>query len=185
MKALLALAALLATAAPCQTVAGQSLDAISQAAADAQAKAKAASDAAAAAQAAIPPVCTTTPAGDTLNGTVGNSTACTPPANNTRPTAVQSGNTTLAADCTFSITFARSFTSSTPFIYAAVVDNTNTQMPCKIKTRSSSGGTGVCAQAQSTVLSLSIVTSGITLLPFGSTCTAGTPVMFVGREPTQ
>jgi hypothetical protein len=134
---------------------------------------------------AIPPVCSTPPSADTLNGTAGSGAQCTPRGDNTRPTAVQAGNTTLAADCTFTVTFARSFTSATPFVYAAVVDTAGNQMPCKTKTRSSAGFTGVCQGSQNTVLSLSIVTSGLTLLPFGTTCTAGTPVMFVGREPTQ
>lgn len=133
----------------------------------------------------IPPVCATAPSGDTLNGTVGNAPACTPPANSTRPTAVQAGNTTLAANCSFSITFSRSFTSSSPFVYAAVVDSSGSQMPCKIQTRSATGATGICNAAQSTLLSLSIVTTGLSVLPFSATCTAGTAVMFVGREPTQ
>ena len=136
-------------------------------------------------QATIPPACATAPSGDTLNGSVGSGAACTPKQDSTRPTAVQAGNTTLLANCSFAITFARAFTSSTPFVYAAVVDTGSNQMPCKIQTRSSTGATGVCNGAQSTVLSLSIVTSGLTVLPFGTSCTAGTPVMFVGREPSQ
>jgi len=136
-------------------------------------------------QAAIPPVCSTAPAKDTLNGSVGTAAGCTPLSDNTRPTAVQAGNTTLLANCTFTITFSRAFTSAVPFVYAAVVDSSGNQMPCKIQTRSAQTETGVCAPAQSTALSLSIVTTGLTLTPFGTTCTAGTPVMFVGREPTQ
>lgn len=136
-------------------------------------------------QANIPPVCSTVPAADTLLGTNGTASACTPKQDNTRPTAVQAGNTTLLADCTFSITFTRAFTSATPFVYAAVVDNTGTQMPCKIKTRSTTGATGVCNPAQSTALTTAIIALGLNVVPFATVCTAGTVVTFVGREPTQ
>jgi len=185
----IAIAALAATSAQAQTVTGQNLDpviaATKQQAAAAQSAAQAAQAQASAAAAAIPPVCSMAPARDTLNGSVGAATACTPLSDNTRPTAVQAGNTTLAANCTFTITFARAFTSATPFVYAAVVDSSGNQMPCKIQSRSTQTETGVCAPANSTALNLSIVTTGLTLTPFGTTCTAGTPVMFVGREPTQ
>jgi len=195
----IAIAALAATSAQAQTVTGQNLDpviaattqanqqaqAAQQQAAAAQSAAQAAQAQASAAAAAIPPVCSMAPARDTLNGSVGAATACTPLSDNTRPTAVQAGNTTLAANCTFTITFARAFTSATPFVYAAVVDSSGNQMPCKIQSRSTQTETGVCAPANSTALNLSIVTTGLTLTPFGTTCTAGTPVMFVGREPTQ
>ncbi|WP_311271074.1 hypothetical protein [Sphingobium sp. WCS2017Hpa-17] len=146
---------------------------------------QAASSAASAAQAAIPPACPVAPSGDTLNGTIGSGVNCTPKQDSTRPTSVQAGNTTLAANCTFSVSLARAFTSTSPFAYAAVVDTANNQMPCKIQTRSATAFTGICNAAQNTVLSLSVVTTGLTLLPFGTTCTAGTAVMWVAREPTQ
>lgn len=143
------------------------------------------------AQAAIPPACTTAPSADTLNGTVGSSPVCTPSATNTRPTAVQAGNVTggLLANCTFSVTFARSFISSVPFVYSAVVDTSANQMPCKAQTRSATGFTGICSPAQTSLLTINALTSaaltGINLSPFGSLCTAGTPVTWVAREPTQ
>lgn len=152
---------------------------------DASSAAASAQSLATSALTAIPPACVVAPTGDTLNGTVGNGTPCTPPVNNTRPTAVQAGNTTLAADCSFSISFARAFTSSVPFVYAAVVNASGGVMPCTVSSRSSTTAAGKCQGAQPTVLSLSLVTTGLTLLPFGTSCTAGTPVMFVGREPTQ
>lgn len=139
----------------------------------------------AAVQAMMPPVCSNIPPINTLTGAVGVGTPCTPPSDRTTILDVQTGNTTLAANCTFSISFARTFSSSLPFVYAAVVETGSNQMPCKIQTRSSTGATGICAQAQGTVLTLAIVTTGLTLLPFGTTCVAGTPVMFVGKEPSQ
>lgn len=136
-------------------------------------------------QAAIPSKCTSIPPKDTLTGSVGTGEACIPALDRTALLDVQSGNTTLAANCTFTITFARTFTSPVPFIYAAVVDASGNQMPCKMQTRTSGGGTGICSPSQSALLNLSAVTAGFTFNPFATTCTAGTAVMFVGREPTQ
>lgn len=172
MRALALLAALSSPAAA-QTVAGQDLSAIS-------AKATAA-------LAAIPPVCTTAPASDTLSGTAGSATACTPHMDATRPTPVQAVNTTLNADCTWSVTFSRAFTSSAPVIHASVALPTGaTQpVPCFPMARSATAASGKCFPGQTTLLSLSIVTTGLTLNAFGNTCTAGLPVMVVGREPTQ
>ena len=135
--------------------------------------------------AALPPICAAVPPKDSLTGDIGIQPQCTPRVDRTAIVDVQTGNTTLAANCQFSFAFARAFTSSQPFVYAAVVDGTNAQMPCKIQSRSTTTVSGVCNAAQNTVLNLSIVTTGLTLLPFGTTCTAGTPVMVVGKEPTQ
>lgn len=146
---------------------------------------QAAASAASAAQAAIPPVCSTIPPKDTLTGSIGSALACTPRSDRTALLDVQTGNTTLGADCSFSFTFARSFTSASPFVYAAVVNSSSTQMPCKIQARSATGASGTCAPAQTVALNLAAVTAGLNVAPFGTTCTAGTPVMFVGREPTQ
>lgn len=133
----------------------------------------------------LPPTCATVPPTDTLTGSVGASTPCTPRTDRTAILDVQAGDTLLAANCTFSMTFARAFSNATPFVYAAVVDSGGAQMPCKVQSRSSTVVSGICNGAQSTVLNLSIVTTGLTLLPFGTTCTAGTPVMVIGRNATQ
>lgn len=176
----LALLIVLSSPVAAQTVAGQDLTAISQAAQNAQTQA-------AAALAAVPPVCSTAPASDSLNGTVGTSAACTPRLDATRPTPVQTVNTTLNADCTWSVTFARSFTSSVPIVHAGVAlpSNATQPIPCFPMARSSTAASGKCFPGQTTVLSLSIVTTGLTLNAFGSSCTAGLPIMVVGREPTQ
>lgn len=176
-----------ATEALAQTINGQDLSSISSAATQAQQEAATALQQASAAQAAVPPVCISVPTIDTLSGTVGTSTPCTPPANNTRPTSVQAANTTLNADCSWAVTFARAFTSSTPIIYASVVlpSGATQPVPCFATVRSSTTNSGKCFPGQTTLLNLSIVTSGLSLNAFGSICTAGTAVMVVGREPTQ
>jgi hypothetical protein len=135
--------------------------------------------------AAQPPVCSTATPKPAAAGTAGSGTACTPRVDRAAGVDVQANNTTLLANCSFTIAFPRSFVSAVPFVYAAVVDTGGAQMPCKIQSRSATGASGICNGAQSTVLSLSVVTSGLTVLPFGTTCTAGTAVMWVAREPTQ
>lgn len=186
IKTVLVVAALVVTAAPASTQIVSPLNPANGADVTAAANAAAAAQASAnAAQASIPGVCTVPPANGTLTGAVGTATPCTSRPDGNAQTPVQGGNTTLAANCAWSITFARAFVSSVPLVWASVVDSTGAQMPCKVQTRSSTTATGVCAPAQSTVLNLSIVTSGLSLNPFSAICTAGIPVMVGGREPTQ
>jgi hypothetical protein len=124
----------------------------------------------AAVQAAIPPVCSTAPAKDTLNGSVGSAAPCTPAPDNTRPTAVQRANTSLAADCTWSVAFSRAFTSSTPIVHASIILAAATMpMPCIVLARSTTAANGKCFPAQTSLLNLSIITAGLTLAPFGTT----------------
>lgn len=143
------------------------------------------SDVTAAIVAATPSPCTT-PAPDTLNGSAGAASTCMPRADAARPTPVQAANTTLAADCTWSVVFSRAFTTSSPIIHASVVLASPTSpVPCIVTSRSATTQAGKCFPGQTTSLNLSIVTAGLTLAPFGSTCVAGTAVMVVGREATQ
>lgn len=125
------------------------------------------------------------PAAHATNGVVGTSGFYIP--SDAAPKLdIQSANTTLATDCTWSVTFGQTFTSSSPIVHASVIVASPTQpIPCIVGTRSATGATGKCFPAQNTVLTLSIVTTGLTLAPFATTCTNGMPVMVVGREPTQ
>lgn len=125
------------------------------------------------------------PAGHSTNGTAGTANTYVP--SDAAPKLdIQSANTTLATDCTWSVTFGQTFTSSSPIVHASVIQASPTQpIPCIVGTRSSTAANGKCFPAQNTLLNLSIITAGLTLAPFASTCTNGTPVMVVGREPTQ
>lgn len=133
----------------------------------------------------IPTPSTTVTSAPATNGAVGTSTQYVP-ADAAQKHTVQRANTTVDANCNWTVTFGQTFTSSSPVIHASVIVASPTQpMPCIVATRSSTVQTGKCFLSQTTVLSLSNVTAGFTLSPFGSTCTAGTPVMVVGAEPTQ
>lgn len=136
--------------------------------------------------ATIPAACTTAPFMDSLNGVVGTSTPCSPHPDNSGPTAVQAANAALDAACNWAVTFARSTTSSSPVVHANVVQASPTMpIPCIVSSRSTTAAAGKCFPAQTTTLNLSIITAGLNLAPFGSTCTAGMPVMIVVRDPSQ
>lgn len=136
--------------------------------------------------ATIPAACSTISPMDTLNGAVGSSTPCTPRSDNSRPTAVQAANAALDAACNWTVTFARSTVSSSPVVHANVVQASPTMpIPCIVSSRSATAAAGKCFPAQTTTLNLSIITAGLNLAPFGSTCTAGMPVMIVVRDPSQ
>ena len=141
--------------------------------------------------AATPPDCTT-PLADTLLGSAG-TTKCMPHVSDTRPTAVQALNTTLNADCTWSGTFQRPFTSASPIVHAeAVLPAGSTQpMSCQPLSRSTTLQSGRCFQSQAstlaavTVVGVSVAVGSQTVNPTATTCTAGVPIMVWGREPTQ
>jgi len=136
--------------------------------------------------AATPSPCST-PAADTLLGSAGSATPCMARPDSTRPTPVQTINTTLNADCTWSVTFSCAFSTSTPIVHANVqlAAGATQPIPCAVISRSTTTQSGKCFPGQATLLSLAIVTSGLSLNPFSATCTAGTPVMVAAREPTQ
>lgn len=133
----------------------------------------------------IPTASGSVPAAPVLNGQTGSGLSFVP-ANGAQKLIIQTANTTLGADCTWSVTFSQTFTSSSPIVHASVVLSSATQpIPCIVTSRSSAAQSGKCFPGQTTLLTLAIVTTGLTLSPFASTCSAGTAVMVIGREPTQ
>jgi len=136
--------------------------------------------------AATPSPCPT-PLADTLNGSAGTSPICMERPDSTRPTAVQAINTTVASNCSWSVTFSRVMTTNTPIVEAQLLlpSGSTLPIPCQALSRSSTGASGLCFPAQTTTLNLSIITAGLSLSPFGTTCTSGTPVMVLAREATQ
>ncbi len=133
----------------------------------------------------IPVPATTAQLMPTLNGTVGTSNQYQP-IDAAPISQVQTANTTLGTDCTWSVTFQRAFLTSTPIVHANVQLSAGaTQpVPCAVISRSTTTQSGKCFPGQTATLNLSIVTAGLTLSPFASTCTT-MPVMVVAREPTQ
>lgn len=103
------------------------------------------------------------------------------------PLSVQAMNVTLGTNCLWTGTFGQSFVSSTPIVHAAPVQsNSDTQvLQCAVTARSSATESGKCFFSQTTVLNLSIITTGLTLFPYQSTTCPADQLMIIGREPTQ
>jgi hypothetical protein len=136
--------------------------------------------------ATIPTPASTIPNMGPLNGSTG--TAATyVPSDSHIPLPSQYINTTVAANCTWSVTFARTMTTSSPIVIAQLLlpSGATLPIPCQALARSATGASGLCFPAQTTTLNLSIITAGLNLSPFGTTCTAGTPVMVAASENTQ
>ena len=97
---------------------------------------------------------------------------------------VQSTNVTLGTDCTWTATFgAQPFTSASPVVSVEPVSPN--MIACQVTSRSTTTQSGKCFAAQTTLLSLSIVTTGLTVNPFQSTTCSAIPLMVIAREPTQ
>lgn len=138
------------------------------------------SDVTAAMAAAVPSTCGTAPASDTLNGSTGTGTPCTPRADATRATVVQRANATTDASGSFSVTWSRSFVSSTPVVSVKPVLSAGTKGDCGFTTVNATTASGSCWTYQSVVVSI----LGSTVNPVASAA-AGIRVMLVGGEPTQ
>ncbi len=129
--------------------------------------------------AATPSLCPP-PASDTLNGTAGVATPCMPRQDAARPTAVQRANATTDSTGAFSLTWARTFSSTTPVVSVKPVLAAGTKGDCGFTTVSATMAAGSCWTYQSVVVSV----LGSTVSPI-ATAAAGIRVMLVGGEPTQ
>lgn len=136
--------------------------------------------------ATIPQPAATIPSGGVNGGTSGS--AATYPRSDAAPKiTVQGANTTVGTNCAWSVTFTQAFISSTPIVSAHPVMTAGAAQPmtCIVTSRSTTAQSGTCYQAQTTLLSLSIVTSGLTVLPFQASACTALPLMVIAREPTQ
>ncbi|MFF9549407.1 hypothetical protein [Methylobacterium fujisawaense] len=130
----------------------------------------------------LPSPCMAVPTADTLMGSAG-SAGCYVPKDASRPTSVQAANViTSATDGTWSVTWARPFTSAAPVVLPIPVNTGTLPLVCNVTARSATGATGKCWQSTTTTLSGTLI--GLLVNPFGSPA-ASAPVMIVGREPTQ
>src|SRR5690606_33605037 len=107
----------------------------------------------------------------------GSGSVCSPRSDTVARAQMQNAATTTASDGTWSVTWARTMASQ-PIVQASSLENSQNAGNCKVKTRSTTGATGVCfVGATLTVLGVSV-----TLL---STSPAGVPVMVTAAEATQ
>jgi len=128
----------------------------------------------------MPPICVTPPSSDTLMGTAGTATACTPRQDASRRTIIQAKNTVTAADATYSITWDAPF--ATDPIYAdARVYGTASPYLCTI-TATATGASGKCFQLVATTLpTLTTSLGGLVVSPI-SNAAAGLSIRVVGRQ---
>lgn len=102
------------------------------------------------------------------------------------PLLVQSTNVVTDGAGNWTVTWGTNFQSSTPFIAArAVVPTGNNPINCEVVSRTAGSVSGWCRQNTPTLLSLAIVTTGLTLNAFGAIPSTGTTVMVLGRDTTQ
>lgn len=125
----------------------------------------------------IPRPCSSAPAGDTLNGSVG-AAGCYTQRDDTRPTAVQRAMVTTDGTGAWSLVFARGF-GATPVVTVKPVMPTG-RGDCGVAAVSPTGASGSCWTYQSVTVSV----LGATLNPF-ATAASGVPVMIVAGQPTQ
>ena len=136
--------------------------------------------------AGTPPGCPAPPL-DTLNGTAGLQPLCMDRPDRAPPAAVQSGTIATDSSGNISVTFARPMLSSAPSINLVPQNSGGTNLPivCNWLTRSATGFTAGCWQAQTTTLGGTLTAIlGTVISPFKAG-SAGTAVTWFAREPTQ
>lgn len=136
----------------------------------------------------VPTAGSTVPSCGVANGTAGS--AGTFLASDAAPKlCVQKGNLVINSDCTWSITFAQPFISSSPVVIVKPIIPTGDNLPidCNASTPgvSNTAASGKCWRNQNTLLSLSIVTSGLNVIAAQNSVCPTYNAMWVAGEPTQ
>ncbi|UMY16660.1 hypothetical protein MMB17_18535 [Methylobacterium organophilum] len=129
-------------------------------------------------QSQVPSPCASVPTSDTLMGTVG-SANCYVPRDASRPTVVQAGNVQTSVDGSWSVTWARPFSSSSPIVIALPVNGSTSPATCNVALRTASGASGRCWQ--SSAVNLAAVNTIVTIFATAPTIS----LMVIAREPTQ
>ena len=135
-------------------------------------------------QSSVPTKGAVVPPGATPGGSIGIQNSFTP-IDATQPGLTRSAKTTTDGSCNFAVTWTVPLVSSTPvaFAYPTIPSGATQPSSCNTTAITSAGVTGKCFTAQTTLLNLSIVTTGLTLNSQGGTC-SGMSVSVFAREPT-
>ena len=99
----------------------------------------------------VPEPCGAVPSADTLMGSTG-SAGCYVPKDASRPTSVQAANVMTDGSGAWSVTWARSFTSSAPVVNPLPVNAGTLPILCNVAARSATSASGKCWQSTSTTL---------------------------------
>lgn len=132
----------------------------------------------------LPQPCGTVPSPDTLNGTVGSGGCFTRPTD-TRPTVVQAATVTTNGSGVFTVTWAKTFATTNPFINAQPINPSGSQpYICNITSSTATAVTGQCWQTLTMTLpSIALSLLGLVLNPTG--VAASISVRVAGRDLTQ
>lgn len=120
----------------------------------------------------------TTPMGTALNPIIGTGTPCIYRPDSTVRLQEQTVNTVTTTGGVWSVTWARTMTTSTPIIHSDQLDNSTNAGNCKVMTRSATGASGICFTGSI----LTVLGIQVSLL---SVVAANVPVMVTGAEATQ
>ncbi|MGY2732412.1 hypothetical protein [Sphingomonas sp. UYP23] len=135
-----------------------------------------------AATAAIPPVCSSAPAADTVGGTAGVGPPCTPKADAARSTQVMPSQATTAADGTFSGSWPGTFPAAPTTAFASA-KTTADPYTCQVGTFTTTTYSGKCWKQTQTLTLPATATALLALqLTTAAVAPAGITVMVVGRQ---
>ena len=137
-------------------------------------------------QAAIPLPSISVPPGATPTGAAGVA-ATYQPSDAVPPSLCRRTSTTTAADGTFSVSWTVPLKSTSPWAGVDPIWISSTMPPsCWMTSATGAGVTGKCLPAQTATLTLSAVTAGATVSPFGAgSGAAALTVKVHACEPTQ
>lgn len=135
-------------------------------------------------QASMAQPCVLPPAPDTLLGTVGTSTACSRRSDSTRPTAVQAAAVVTDASGNWTVTFAKSFANA-PAVDPLPINTGSLPIMCNVVSRSVTGATGKCWQANTATLGGSLTALLNAVVNVFGNAAANTTVMVLARDMTQ
>lgn len=132
--------------------------------------------------ATIPQPASTTPNSGTLSGSAGSASTYTR-SDFQIPITVQRTSTATDASGNISVTWSKSFVSSTPTVLLVPINAAGTQpIVCNVKSRSQTTVTGYCWQSNTLSISLAALPIVGNMFNVGA---VSAPVMVIAAEPTQ
>ena len=133
----------------------------------------------------VPQPCAAAPPSDTLSGSAGSATPCTPRPDATRPTVVQAAIVSTDATGAWSVSWAKAFSSATPYINPQAINVSGSQpYVCNVSASTATTATGKCWQT--TTMTLPTLASSLLGLVINPTGTSGViQVRVAARDATQ
>lgn len=131
----------------------------------------------------IPTPANTAPSSEALSATAGAMTARYALEDHVHPRITRAATTTTDASGNWSVTWSTAL-AATPVVLPIPVNAGSQPVICNVTTRTTTTAAGKCSTGQTTVLSLSIVTSGLTVNAFSNTA-SGVTIQVLAIPTTQ